>query len=627
MPGLFGIARHSRYSPQAPQASEGLGAAFDRLVARDASGSGALRFESSLDPQGRWAIGRSHHGVLQPAPQLTPNDARHTTQVLFHGDLQNGRDLARNGSLGVPEGSSAAEILKALYARDGARAAAHLQGSHCAVIVDDRAQTLTLVNDRLGSYPLYWSASPRGLVFGSELRAVLRSGEAPRELDAAAVADCLTFGFPVGTKTLARGVHLLPPGSTLTYGWQSGDVAISRYAHQADSFTSGVTSGTKEAFLEELAGVFRAAVERAFDGSHAFGLALSGGLDSRAILSAVNGRASTLTTYTLGVDGCADQVIAERLSSLTGTRHRFFELDKRYIGDFLPNLERMVWLTDGMFLSHGLTEILALGLLNQTGVEVLLRGHGGELAKTSTAWPFHTDDRIHAMRDRRELVPYLIERMNYISRGVDLASLFTPEWSGEVKGSPRRSLEDAVQDVGLSPSDTCTYLYITEHSRRSSIPSLELFREAVEVRMPFFDPAFMALLLQAPASWRHGVEIHRVLTEKNNRQLLRVRNSNTGAPAGAGPLVEMALDKVNTVLRRLNVYGYRHYHQFDAWMRAELVSQVEAVLLDRRTVERGVFREATVRRLVDDTKSGVADRSFLLLVLLIIELWQRQNLS
>jgi asparagine synthase (glutamine-hydrolysing) len=594
--------------------------AFGRLIAsRDpAAGTGAERL---ADPDGQWTLGRAHRGVLQPAPQLARGA---DVQVLFHGDLQNAADLqtivdpdARGSDSGV------ADLLRKLYKREGLGFASRLRGSHCAVILDCESRIAALLTDRLGSYPLYWATTDRGLVFASELRAVLRSGESPRELDPASLADYLTFGFPIGNKTLARGVQLVPPGSVLSYRWDTGECTVGRYSPIA-AFSQW--SGTKHAFMDELSESFHGAVERAFDGDHAFGLALSGGLDSRAILSVLNGHAPALTTYTLGVDGCADQVIADRLSSIAGTKHVFFELDNRYLADFLPNFERMVWLTDGMYLTHGLTEILALKFLNQTGIDVLLRGHGGELAKTSTAWPFHTDGRIQTMPDRRELVPYLLQRINYISAGVDFGSLFTPTWARETAGSAHASLEGAVRGVDLSAVDLCSYLYVTEHHRRSSIPSLELFRESVEIRLPFLDDEFVALLLRAPAAWRDGFEIHRALTARYNPKLLRVRNSNTGAPADAGPLVEAALDKLNTVLRRLNVHGYRHYHQFDAWMRAQLLEHVGSVLLDRRALERGIYEERMLRRVIEQTRSGNANHSFLLLVLLIVEIWQRQNL-
>jgi hypothetical protein len=76
-------------------------------------------------------------------------------------------------------------------------------------------------------------------------------------------------------------------------------------------------------------------------------------------------------TYTLGVEGCADQVIAQRLAAIAGTRHFYFPLDGTYLRDFLPNMTQMVSMTDGMYLSHGLTEMLAITFLG-TGIQVLL---------------------------------------------------------------------------------------------------------------------------------------------------------------------------------------------------------------------------------------------------------------
>jgi asparagine synthase (glutamine-hydrolysing) len=608
--GLAGVVRR--------QADPGLEQTFDRLSATDV-GKRMPRAERRLDPNSQWAIGRTHHGILQPEAQL---DGDSDVHVLFHGDLDNAQEIATEVRIEAPHDPPA--IVRALYARDAATIGQRLHGAFCAVILDRASRTLMLITDRLGSYPLYWSATERGLVFASSVQGILRCGE-PRDLDPVAVADCLTFGFPLGTKTLARSVKLVPPASVLRYSWDSGEIALTRYWDLASSFRPW--SGTKSEFFEEVIAAFQGAVGRAFAGNHACGLALSGGLDSRAILSAVNGRASTLLTYTLGVDGCADHVIADRLASLAGTRHLFFELGEQYLADFLPNLEQMVALTDGMYLSHGLTEMLALNHLRQTGIEVLVRGHGGELAKASTAWPFHTDGRIRAMRDRGDLVPYLLGRMNYISGDIDLGWLFTPEWAREMKDAARTSLEAAVRANDLPPADACTYLYATEHHRRSTIPSLELFRDEVEVRLPFFDDHFLHVLLQAPAAWRDGVEIHRVVTARGNRRLLDVRNSNTGAPGSANAFVEAVFDKLNTVLRRLNVNGYRHYHEFDAWMRAQLLDHVESVLLTRPAIERGMLQPSAVRELIAQTRSGTADRAYLLLVLLIFEIWQRQNAS
>jgi asparagine synthase (glutamine-hydrolysing) len=279
-----------------------------------------------------------------------------------------------------------------------------------------------------------------------------------------------------------------------------------------------------------------------------------------------------------------------------------------------------------MYVSQGLTEMLALRFLEELDVSVLIRGHGGELLKTSLAWPFHTDESIRSMASAEELVPYLLARLRDLHGSVSLAELLTKPWHEATRGQARRSLEQSVSGLGLSPAELASYVYLREYHRRHSIPSIEIFRSLVEVRLPFLDQEFLEVCLGAPSFWREGTEIHRAVIGALRPEFLRIRNSNTGAPAGAGRMVEAVLDRVNGLLRRLNVRGYRHYHHFDAWMSRQLIEGVEAVLLSGDALGRGIYNEATLRRLVDETKQGKGGHSYLLQTLLILELWQRQVL-
>jgi asparagine synthase (glutamine-hydrolysing) len=279
-----------------------------------------------------------------------------------------------------------------------------------------------------------------------------------------------------------------------------------------------------------------------------------------------------------------------------------------------------------MYLSHGLTEMLAMQFLADADFSVLLRGHGGELAKASLAWPLHTDERIHRMDSKEEFVPYLLQRVNYISGQVALPDLFTAEWVTQIEGAAQQSLSESIAEVHLSPADLCSYLYLEEHHRRYTVASLALFRTLFEVRLPFVDPDFLTVLFRAPAAWRDGTALHRSITGANHPALLRVRNSNTGAPGNAGPWLEAIFDKANSVCKRLNLHGYRHYHDFTHWMTQTLVESVERVLLSPDSLRRGMYREATLRRLLEETRRGIADYGYLLQVLLILELWQQENL-
>lgn len=602
MHGLLGIVRRTA-DPRLQTRFDG---AFQHL------GGGQGMTEVHSDPAGHWICGRSHLGHLQPGTQ-GPIDER--LAIWLHGDIVTPACLAGVRDVGV-----VADLYKQESEFPG-----NLDGAFAVAVLDRPASRLTLATDFIGSYPLYWQSTGDEMVFSSSLSALLVASGTAHSLDLRAVADYLTIGFVLGDKTLAKDVHLLGPGRSLSFDWGAGTTRITTYRHPAELFEKH--DQTASAYEDALQEAFAKSIGRCLAGDHAFGISLSGGLDSRAILGAIHasGRGGDLASYTLGVRGCADQVIGERLAQLAGTKHRFFELDEGYLKDFLQNLDVMVALTDGHYLSHGLTEMLAVAFVGKTGSSVLLRGHGGELAKMTLAWPLHTDADIHGMRQRREVAPYLARRANYLSADVPMESLFTPEAFVESGPGSAVSFAESLADVDLDPADACGYLYLTEHHRRYTVPSLELFRSKVDVRLPFVDRQFLRVLFSAPPRSHDGTGIHRALIRNGYSALLGIRNSNTGARADAGPLAEAVMDKLNTLLKRANVPGYRHYHNFDVWMRRMLLDAVEAELLSDSARVTSFVRRDVLRRLVQETRTGAADRGYLLQALLIIELWQRQT--
>jgi asparagine synthase (glutamine-hydrolysing) len=595
----------------APERAAGrFAAAFERLC--------RLGGAEPMPQVGRpgWHLGRLPRQD-DPAPA-----GRKLSQVhaAFHGVLHNASELA--GKLSLPAQSSAEAVVLALYEREGDAGMTRLSGEFCLAVMDPAGGRVVLATDPVGNHALYWRADDWGLIFSTSLSALLRGWPGRRRLDLQAVADYLTIGAVMGRRTLTEGVTVLEPGTLLAYG-VDGSVARTRYARMDRWFApSGL--GHDE-YLEAVRHAFAGAVDRAFGSCEGVGLSLSGGLDSRAILATAGPRARGLLTYTLGIEGCADQAIGRRLSEIAGTNHRFFRLDDRYLRDFLPNMAAMVSMTDGLYLSHGLTEMLALRFLGETGIRILVRGHGGELAKARLAWPLHTDDTLSRMTSGAAAAEYLADRASYVSSGLPLTELLTPDAAAAAGPGAAASFAQALEGLELTPADCASYLYLSELHRRFTVPSLELFRTRVEVRLPFVDVEFLQVLLGGRSAWRDSTSLHRHIIASASPALARVRNSNTGAPADVGPAAEWALDKVNSVFKRLNVPGYRHYHNFDGWMRRTLLESVEAELTGASSRIQAFVRRDALGRLVRETREGRADRSYLLQALLILELWMREH--
>ena len=75
----------------------------------------------------------------------------------------------------------------------------------------------------------------------------------------------------------------------------------------------------------------------------------------------------------------------------------------------------------------------------------------------------------------------------------------------------------------------------------------------------------------------------------------------------------------------MSVPGYRHYHNFGDWMRAGLLESVQAELMTPSAKVQLFVDKGTIEDLVRQTRTEIANRSYLLEVLLILELWMREN--
>ena len=415
--------------------------------------------------------------------------------------------------------------------------------------------TVTITNDRFGMMPLFYTVANGTLIFATELKAVL--AVVPPVLDERGLADLMSFGFCFGEKTLAAGVKCLPGGTRLRY---DGQLKLERTWDIRQQLGRGGGS------MAGVADAFRAAVEKRSSGN--IGVSLSGGYDSRTIHAAIDHRKRRVKTLTLDVRGGADQIIAEQIARVTNgiENHTFIENSADFFAKWPEYVREMVWLTDGMFFDEACVMMSTLDRYRELGIEVALRGHGGELARMQWAYEFTCNRQILACRSQEELKAQLLRQLNF---GVP---------AGE---AARASLDEAFEGVDPSwhPIDQVSCIYAQEYLRRQSAASLAELRSRVEVRMPFLDADYVDAVLGLPPEQRLGTGVHRHLLAQLNPALLKITNSNTGAPAGASDFVQRLYRKAGILAKRYFRYErYRHYVDVAAWLRGPLHKPVEDVL-------------------------------------------------
>jgi asparagine synthase (glutamine-hydrolysing) len=184
-----------------------------------------------------------------------------------------------------PETTGDAALILAAYQRWGQSCASRLEGDFAFAIHDERNGIVYCGRDPFGVKPFVYAWLPGKLfAFGSEVRALLASGEIPRDVDEKRIADFLNVHFDDAERTFHRALKRLPAGCTLTV--RDGRMRIDRYwspdtvrplnlrGHDRDT---QYAAGYREHFT-------RAVHERMrTEHPSEVGAMLSGGLDSTSI--------------------------------------------------------------------------------------------------------------------------------------------------------------------------------------------------------------------------------------------------------------------------------------------------------------------------------------------------------
>lgn len=570
------------------------------------------RLDVGVEAGSGLGLGRSGNGVLNPAPQ--PLTTPRGDLFVFDGELYRDR-----GPLPDPD------AVLDLLGREGGAGLASLEGSFVFAFAEPAAGRLTLGNDRFGLKPLYCCLVDGGLLFASTIRSLLATGLVPRRRDDRSFADFYRFGHVLGDKTLFADVRLLSPGSTLVFDaraksarveqhWAPGSLFVDRGAHDEGADPRGVA----DAFVR--------ATRLRLGHREDLGVSLSGGLDSRAVLAAMGEGARGVHSYTLGLEGCQDQQLSARMAEVAGTRHVFLTLGKDYLGDYEGLAGALVGMSDGLYHPHESTEKLALDYFAKSPFRIVLRGHGGELAKASLAYPVAVTPEVSGFARPGQIVDYLFDRANLVLRDLPPQGLFRPEFHAAMDGAARESLREAVAPVAdrLAPADVCIYYYLTQWVRRQVVASLEIFRTQVDVRLPFLDGDFLSLLFRLPVRRRFAGEIQTLIVSRCAPALVKIPNSNTGAPLDAGAARLFLTDKLNSLLKRLSIKGFRHYTEFQEWQRDYFRTNLEKILFDARTLDRGLYQPEGLRSVFDAHVSGARNHGHLLGTMVGLELWYRK---
>jgi asparagine synthase (glutamine-hydrolysing) len=312
------------------------------------------------------------HGANQPM-----RDARSGRTLVYNGEVYNYRELrAELEAEGEAfETRSDTEVVLRAWGHWGSETFRRLRGMFAFAAWSPQRRTLTLVRDRIGIKPLYWTritrpGRPATTLFASELRALLATGLVPRRLDPRGLSTYFWNGFCVGSGSIAAGVSELAAGSVLELDERGGEIRDDRFWElpaQPDA------TGSKEKLAEALHDATRLRLVSDVP----LGVFLSGGIDSSAVTAlAVASQAGSVRTFNIAFEETEfdESSHARAVARALGTDHTEVRLAE---SDFNAQLDDALACLDQPSFD-ALNTYFVSRAVREAGLTVALAGTGGD---------------------------------------------------------------------------------------------------------------------------------------------------------------------------------------------------------------------------------------------------------
>lgn len=329
--------------------------------------------------KGPVTLGMRRLAIFDPAnghqPMATADGRFH---LVFNGAIYNFRalrtELVELGHRFHTESDT--EVLLAAYAQWGDACLRRLRGMFAFAAWDAREETLFLARDPFGIKPLYYCQTATGVVFASELRALLASGRCSAEVDPAAVSESLSYLAVPAPRTFYREARSLRPGECAV--WRAGRWTVRTYWNFRDAaHAQAEPCATREDFIAQLR-------ERLEDTIRAHSLAdvpvgafLSGGLDSTAIVGLMaRHRREPLKTFSIGFAEAeySEAPAAEAAAAHFGAQHQTLLLTGEQVAQEINAIiESLDQPTGDAVNTYYVSQFARAG-----GVKVALSGLGGD---------------------------------------------------------------------------------------------------------------------------------------------------------------------------------------------------------------------------------------------------------
>jgi asparagine synthase (glutamine-hydrolysing) len=559
--------------------------------------------------------------------------------VVFNGEIYNYQDLIPElQALGhVFHTKSDTEVIVHAWEQWGDQCVQRFRGMFAFALWDRNRKTFFMARDRLGVKPLFYAVLDDGtLLFGSELKSLLRHGGLRRDIDPMAVEQYFALGYVAEPNTIFRQALKLPPGHTLVI--RHGEAVGSPRPYWDLRFHVDQPLSAEEA-SEELLRRLKESVRLRMIAEVPLGAFLSGGVDSSAVVAMMAGLSNepvNTCSMSFADPQYNESEFAQRVADRYQTRHRVEQVDAEDFG----LIDELARLYDEPYADSSAIPTYRVCQLARKHVTVALSGDGGD-----ETFGGYRRYRLHMMEERmRASLPASIRQplfglLGRVYPKADWAPrMFRAKTTFE--GMARTSVQAYFHSMSQLREPMRSRFYTQRFkSELGGYTALEVFeRHARNAQTD--DPLSLIQYIDLHtylvgdintkvdrASMAHSLEVREPLMDHELVEWVARLPSSLKLQGGNGKaFFKKALEPhlPQDVLYRPKM-GFAV--PLARWFRGPLRQRVRQALLGGPMLDSGWFDAGVIRQMVEQHESGASDHSTPIWTLLMYDAFLRNTMG
>lgn len=567
---------------------------------------------------------------LKSGHQPIHNEKRNVF-VVFNGEIYNFENLKTDM---IIKGhtfytSSDTEVIVHLYEEYGENFVSYIRGMFSICLWDEKNRKLLLIRDRLGIKPLYYTFKNNTIIFGSEIKSLLKCDIVNAELNYKKLGSLLSYRFVPGNETMFKDIYEVLPGNILEYS--NNKIKVKKYWDI--EYNEDVDIKSEFFYSNKISSLVDKSINDRIISDVPIGVFLSGGLDSTIVLSEVskfyNGN---IDTFSIGfekpysktdINEYSELSYAKKVSDFYGTNHHEYIIKP---GDVINDINSIIWHMDEPLSDPTAIPLYYLSKLAKNNVKVVLSGEGADeifAGYTTYKEPSIVSKYNNLPKFLRDLVESISSKMPFdygkgflertklpISKrykGVgmtfkdnEISSLLSGDlyalWLIDCKND---TFINSLYHMPQWKDEVNQMLYLDQ---KVWLPEDVLIKSdkmtmanSIELRVPFLDHHLVEFALSIPSILKYN---------RNNEKYILKRSFKDEIP-------DFVLDrKKNGFPIPISKFLNYEYNDF-----------VKDVLLSQKALNRGYFNKSFIENLIK--KSNYKSNGRKIWLLLTFELWHR----